>query len=279
MPIVLGLIAALSYGSGDFLAGLAGKRVPPPLVTGVVQVLGLVAAGIAVLIFPGVGPERAAILWGAAAGVGSAGGTLSLYHGLSAGRMSVVATLSGLLTAVIPVLVGLALGEGLSPVSAAGIVIAVPAIGLVSWSPGSGGPDAASGAIWGVVAGVGFALLFVALDQAGTRSGAWPLVSGQAVALLLVAPLALRSLRGTSMTRPTSLLMLSAGLFSGLANLAFLAATREGALAVVAILTALYPGVTVMLARIVLGERWSHLQGVGLAAAFSAAVLVSAGAS
>jgi drug/metabolite transporter (DMT)-like permease len=191
--------------------------------------------------------------------------------------MGVVATLSGLLTAVIPVLVGLALDEGLSAVSAIGIVIAVPAIGIVSWTPGSRAGEGPSGAIWGVLAGIGFALLFVALDRAGTGSGAWPLVAAQTVALVLIAPLAIPALRGADLAAPAPAQMLAAGLVSGLANLAFLAATREGALAVVAILTALYPGVTVILARLVLGERWTRLQDVGLVAAFVAAVLVGAG--
>jgi drug/metabolite transporter (DMT)-like permease len=277
VPVLLALFAAVSFGSGDFLAGLAGRRVSPALVTGIVQALGLLASAVAVALFPGVGPKGAALLWGAAAGVGSAGGTLALYHGLANGRMGVVATLSGLLTAVIPVLVGLALDEGLSPLSAAGIVIAVPAIGLVSWSPGARSGQGPSGAIWGVLAGIGFALLFVALDRAGTRSGAWPLVAGQVVALALVAPLAIPALRGAELAAPAPAQILGAGLVSGLANLAFLAATREGTLAVVAILTALYPGVTVILARLVLGERWSRLQDLGLAAAFVAAVLVGAG--
>ncbi len=277
MPIVLGLLAAASYGTGDFLAGLSGKRAPSQLVAGAVQALGLVAAAVAVLLFPGVGPRGGALIWGAVAGIGSAGGTLALYHGLASGRMSVVATLSGLLTAVIPVLVGLAVDEGLSLLSAIGIAIALPAIGLVSWTPASADDATPSGAIWGVLAGLGFGLLFVALDRAGTSSGAWPLVSSQGMALLLIAPLALAALPGAELSAPTPAQILAAGLFSAIANIAFLAATHEGALAVVAVLTALYPGFTVILSRLVLGERLTRVQDAGLAAAFVAAVLVSAG--
>jgi drug/metabolite transporter (DMT)-like permease len=277
MPIVLGLIAAFAYGSGDFLAGLAGKRLPSALVAGVDLLIGLLAAGVAVALFPGSGPQAGALLWGAAAGVGSAGGTLALFHGLATKRMSVVSTLSGLLTAVIPVLAGLALGEGLSALSVAGIAIALPAIALVSWTPGGNRGDGSSGAAWGLLAGLGFGLLFVALDQAGTDSGAWPLVSNGTVSVLLVAPLALSAARGVRLTSPAPGQMVASGLLAGIANLAFLAATDKGALAIVAILTALYPGVTVILARLVLGERWSRLQRVGLVAAFAAAVLVGAG--
>ena len=97
------------------------------------------------------------------------------------------------------------------------------------------------------------------------------------MAVLLVAPFALAALPGVSFPAPAPALIVAAGVFSAAANLAFLAATHEGELAVVAILSALYPGVTVILARFVLGERWSRLQVGGLVAAFAAAVLVSAG--
>lgn len=95
----------------------------------------MVTAGAAVILFPGVGPRATALEWGAVSGLGSALGTLSLYHGLSIARMSVVATLSAVLTAVIPASVGLALGNHLTIGDGTGIILANPAIGLVSWQP------------------------------------------------------------------------------------------------------------------------------------------------
>lgn len=280
MAIVLALLSAISYGAGDFTAGLASRRLGASVVTGVAQTFGLLAALVAVALFSGVGPRGSALAWGALSGVGSAIGTLALYQGLAVARMTVVATLSGVLTAVIPVIVGVALGNNLSALAAAGIVIAVPAILLVSWQPGGeAGASNARGALFGVLAGMGFGLLFVALDRAGTRSGAWPLVPGQLVSVILLAPLAIRGLRQQAQTprRTAVLLTVLTGVLSGAANLLFLAATGHGELAIVAVLSALYPAVTVLLARALLAEHWTRSQVAGLVASALAVVLVSVG--
>ena len=279
MASLLALLAAAAFGTSDFLAGLASRRLSAPTVTGIAQTLGLLVAGCAVLLFGGAGPRGDVLLWGAASGVGNLLGTLSLYHGLAVGRMSVVATLSGLLAALIPAIVGLALGDGLSTLTAVGIVVAIPAIALVSWHPETARAGGA-GAGWGILAGLGFALLFVSLAQAGTGSGAWPLLAGEAVCVAAIAPWAARSVAaaGRSDRRPV-LVAVGAGVLAALANLMFLAATGHGELAVVAVLTSLYPGFTVILARIILAERWSRPQVVGLIAALVAVVLVSVGSA
>lgn len=279
MAVLLALLSALAWGAADFSGGLGSRGLGAPRVTVATQALGLITAGVAVLLVPGVGPRTSALEWGALGGVGSALGTFSLYHGLAVGRMTVVATLSGVLTAVVPVIVGLALGNTLGLGAALGIAIAIPAILLVSWRPEPHGEHpAGAGVRYGVLAGLGFGLLFVALDQAGTRSGAWPLIPGQLVSVLLIVPFALRGLRqGAAPARGPVLLALVAGILSGAANLLFLAATGRGELAIVAVLSALYPAITVLLARVVLAEHWSRSQVVGLAAAVLAVVLVSIG--
>jgi drug/metabolite transporter (DMT)-like permease len=280
VSVLLGLLAGATYGSSDFLAGLASRRLPPIVVTAGAQTLCLLVGLIAIAFYPGDGMSGKILLWGAASGLGSAGGTFALYRGLGGGEMSVVATLSGLLTAVIPVIVGLATGDSLTALAAIGIIAAIPAIGLVSWTgdrDGAGG----SGAIWGILAGLGFGLLFVGYDRAGSDAGAWPLVVAEGVATLLTvgpALLALRSGRGAADRRSLGLL-LAAGLLAGAANLSFIIANHHGELAVVAVLTALYPGFTVVLARIVLGERWSAAQKVGLVTALLATFLVSLGSA
>jgi drug/metabolite transporter (DMT)-like permease len=301
MSILLGLIAAATYGSSDFLAGLASRRLAPIVVTAGAQAICLAVGLVAIVFYPGDGLSGQVLLWGAASGLGSAGGTFALYRGLGGGQMSVVATLSGLLTAVIPVIVGLATGDSLSTIAAAGIVVAVPAIGLVSWQPGTGAGDGGSGAVWGILAGLGFGLLFVGYDRAGSGAGAWPLVVAEGVAVLLTAWPALLALRaarrradtfanergdaegarpgGPGGGRRSAELLLVAGLLAGAANLSFVIATHHGELAVVAVLTALYPGFTVVLARIVLGERWSTTQKVGLLTALLATFLVSVGSA
>jgi drug/metabolite transporter (DMT)-like permease len=148
-------------------------------------------------------------------------------------------------------------------------------VALVSWRRDRG--NGRSGARYGVLAGCAFALLFVALDRAGTRSGAWPLVPGQVVAVLVVLPLALRLLGPSTPWQRAAGPGVLAGVLGGTANLLFLAATGAGQLAVVAVLAALYPAVTVALARGVLGEHWTRLQVVGLLAAAVAVGLISTG--
>jgi drug/metabolite transporter (DMT)-like permease len=323
MSVLLGLLAAATYGSSDFLAGLASRRLPPIVVAAAAAAICLVVGVIAVAFYPGDGMSGKVLLWGTASGVGSAGGTLALYRGLGGGEMSVVATLSGLLTAVIPVIVGLATGDSLSAPAALGILAAIPAIGLVSWSGGAAG-GGGSGAIWGILAGLGFGLLFVGYDRAGSDAGAWPLLVAEGVATLLTAGPALLALRGLEAgegaavdgsggeeTAPNEAagevairqrepapevakdvagpvpgrgrdslsLLLAAGLLAGVANLSFIIANHNGELAVVAVLTALYPGFTVILARIILGERWSSAQKVGLVTALVATFLVSLGSA
>jgi uncharacterized membrane protein len=281
MSILLGLLAAVAFGAGDFFAGLASRRLPPAIVTTASQTLGLVPAFGAVLLFPADGPTAQALIWGAVAGLGSGSGALALYYGMTVGKMSVVATLSGLVAAVIPVVVGLVGGDSLSLASAIGIAIAIPAIGLVSWHPATDEAGGGTGAIWGVLAGLGFALLFIALDRAGTDSGAWPAVANQVSSIVVTGPLAALALIAGQVvvTRQGVLLTVSAGVVLGLANLAFLAATHTGELAIVVVLTALYPGVTAILARLALDEHWTRAQKVGLVTAFAAVILVSAGST
>jgi drug/metabolite transporter (DMT)-like permease len=192
-----------------------------------------------------------------------------------AGAVTGIVQICGLLTAAVAV----ALGNHLTTANVAGIVIAIPAIALVSWQPQSDDRHAArAGLLYGVLAGLGFALLFIALDRAGTHAGAWPLLPGQAVGLVLTAPFAYRGLIAAH--RPPldgAALTLGAGILSGVASLVFLAATGHGQLAIVAVLTALYPVVTVLLARVLLAERWTRLQATGLVTAAAAIVLVTAG--
>ncbi|HEX4307325.1 MAG TPA: DMT family transporter [Solirubrobacterales bacterium] len=308
MSVLLGLLAAATYGSSDFLAGLASRRLPPIVVTAAAQAVCLVVGVIAVAFYPGDGMSGRILVWGVASGLGAAGGTFALYRGLGGGEMSIVATLSGLLTAVIPVIVGLATGDSLSAMAAVGIVAAIPAIGLVSWQSGDHSGAGRSDALWGILAGLGFGLLFVGYDRAGSGAGGWPLVVAEGTATLLtlgpalVAVSRLRrrgpeagtgeedmadasaSVRSASRAGPvtdgrTLALLLAAGLLAGIANLSFVVATHHGELAVVAVLTALYPGFTVILARLVLGERWSSAQKLGLATALVATFLVSLGSA
>lgn len=278
--VVFALLAALAYGTGDFAAGFASRRLSAGPVTVFTQTIGLVGAGIAVVLVPGVGPSAAALWWGAASGMGAALGVLTLYRGLSVASMSVVAPVCAVLTAVLPVAAGLAGGEHLSVLAVAAIGIAVVAIALVSRGETQPSQGAAAstgqrgnGLLWGSLSGVGFAALFIALDRAGTSSGAWPLLPSGAVSLLLVLPFGwVARPRHLGQLRSCAVPLLVAGIVGGGANLLFLTATGYGQLSLVAVITSLYPAVTVVLARIMLGEQWTRLQTTGLIAAVLAIV-------
>lgn len=280
MPIILALLSALAYGSSDFIAGWAARRGNAGVVMIMIQPFGFAAAAIALLWFGGKAPGAGTLAWGAVSGLGSGAGTAVLYRGLAVGRMSVVAALSGVVAAVVPAVVGILLGETLPAAVLAGIALAIPAIGLVCWHRGEAGAGG-RGVAHGIVAGLAFALLFIALDRAGTASGAWPLVSGQAVAVLIVVPFAWYNTRGArawrASIRPAIWPCVAAGLLGGAAGLLFLAATGGGALAIVAVITSLYPAATILLARVVLGERFELPQAIGLAAAAVAVALIGAG--
>jgi drug/metabolite transporter (DMT)-like permease len=279
MAIVFALLSALTYGTADFVAGVASRRSSAAVIAAVGQALGLATALAALLLFPGRGATASALEWGALSGVGSALGTFTLYRGFAVARMSVVATVSAVLTAVLPVAAGLVLGNRLTVSTAVGIIVAVPAIALVSWQDGPAiGDRGGPGLLYGTLAGLGFGVLFICLDRAGTRAGAWPLVPGQLVSFAIIAPFARRGLGSVrAWGRSVAALALGAGVLSAVANLLFLAATGKGELAVVAVITALYPAATVILARFLLSEHWSRLQQAGLMAAAAAIVLVASG--
>lgn len=277
MAILFALVSAACYGTSDFCAGLFSRRYAAEPASALIIALEILGSALAVVLYPGHGPSVRAVVWGAASGLGGGTGTLFLYRGLAAGAMTVVGTVSGVLAAVVPVLVGLGLGNHLTAGQATGIVIAVPAIALVSRQPHADDTAGArAAAIYGALAGCGFALLFVGLDRAGTRAGAWPLLPGQAVGFCIVAPFALRRIvrAGRPELRDLPYVVCS-GVLASAAALFFLVATGHGELSIVAVIAALYPAFTVLLARAVLSERWSPTQAVGLLVAAASIVLVS----
>jgi len=274
LGILLSLGAALGYGASDFLAGVAGRRGAVSSVALLAEPFGLASALVGLWLIPWTGPTGASLAWGAMSGVGGGLGILALYRGLAVGRMSVVAPVAGVLTALLPALAGFAFGNRPGLIALLGMVIALPAVALVSgqsqgtFSRKSGVPEA-------IIAGVCFAVLFIGLDRAGTRSGTWPLVSGQLVALVLIAAAAWRG-RGVAIRwRRVGPLAAATGLLGGVGNILFLSATGKGELAVVAVTASLYPVVTVLLARLLLDERWTRLQVVGLVVAMVAVTLLS----
>jgi len=279
MGIVLALTAALAYGLSDFVGGVASRRTSPWPVALLAGAAGLVGAAVLAVSLEG-DPTRAHLAWGALSGVGSGLGSAFLYRGFASGRMGVVAPVSAVGAAVVPVAVGLALGERPESLAWLGIVLALPGIWLVARVPElSPGPETSStttGLADGVLAGLGFGLLFVALGQVPDGAGFWPLAAGQASALLAIAVVA--ALLGASVvpTAASEWWGVAAGLLATAAVLAFLLATQTGLLTVAAVLTSLYPAFTVLLAALVLREQIFPAQGLGLVLCGASVALVAA---
>ena len=276
MAVVLALASALVYGAADFCGGMASRRATAFVVVALSQAAGLVAL---LLVLPLVGgsPTGADLAWGAAAGLAGSGGLVLFYRALAAGVMSVVAPVTALTAAAVPVLVGLLLGERLAPWSAIGISLALVAVVLVAAEGGLPTLRSArsAGLLPALAAGLGFGVFFVMLDQTRPESTLWPLVASRSVsvALVLLLGAALRSslrIRGR-----TALLVVLAGVLDMAANALFLAATQQGQLAITGVLASLYPVSTVVLAQLVLRERLVRAQLAGLAAAAVAVVLIS----
>jgi uncharacterized membrane protein len=294
--IVLGLTAALAYGLSDFIAGILSRRVHYSLVALIGNGVACVVTILVLIVTAAPDPSNQALFWGAASGVGSGLGTLVLFRGLARGRMGVVAPLSALGTAVIPILIGVGLGDRPAIIAWAGVLLALPAIWLVSTSdargdtgnaePASeafattGRPPLASGAIEGLLAGLCFALLLVGLNLAGDDSGLWPVVAGQicgVVILIVVMAGTVRRLGGVRMGRRDTAIAGSVGVLGAAAATSYFLSTQAGLLSIVAVLTALYPAVTVLLARMVLRESISPRQAVGLVLAGIAVALIVLG--
>lgn len=278
MAILLGLGAALTYGAADFFGGLSTKRSNEFSVVVCSQVIGSALLLAALPFFLDAPFTIEAFAWGMGSGLGGGLGVLLLYRGLALGRMSVVAPTTGVIAASVPVLAGLLFGERPGVLSLIGVVVALIAVVLVSASPDHAGRrDGYSGMREAVGAGVGFGGFFILLSLGGEDTGLWPLIGSRAASLGIVTLIALsmgRSLRPA----PGSLrLIAAAGILDVAANLLFLEATRVGLLSLVAVLTSMYPGATVVLARFVLHERLHRLQLVGLACAALGVALIAGG--
>lgn len=276
MTVVLALGSALAYGLSDFLGGLVSRRTSAWPVAFIAQVGAALGAAVVALFAPG-DPTTGDLLWGALAGVGSGTGGAFLYRGFAAGRMGVVAPVSAVGAATLPVLVALGLGERPALLVWLGVLLALPAIWLVSREPTSGSTGVATGLVDGVLAGLGFGLLFAALGQVPDSAGLWPVALGQVTAVLSIAATAtLLGQRWLPTTRFEAW-GLAAGLLATSAVVLFLLATQHGLLTVAAVLTSLYPAFTVLLAATVLREHIHRGQAVGLLLSGVAVALVASG--
>lgn len=282
--MVLALTAAAGWGAADFVGGVAGRRASPVSVAFASQGVGLVALVVLAPFVPG-SWSLADLAWGVGAGAGAAVGVALLYHGLAVGVMSVVAPVSAAGGACIPVLFGLVSGDRPPATALAGVVVALAAVGLLCAFP-SDGADATrgdgrpggvrAGLLTGLASGAGFGAYFVFLGHAGHNAGLWPLLGSRSTSVTLLGAAVVVSGRPL-LPAGAARSIVVIGLFDVVANVSFLLATRRGLLSIVALLASLYPAATVVLARVVLRERLSPAQAVGLAGAGGAIVLIALG--
>jgi drug/metabolite transporter (DMT)-like permease len=277
VPLLLALASSFAYGSADFLGGVAARGAH---VLRVVAIAAPASLLVELLLWPVFGAQfdAGAVAWGAASGVASAAGFALLYRTLAIGPMSVLSPVTAVISAALPVAVGLIDGEELSALAVFGMALALVAVVVISGGPDERGMRPSRAALLlAFAAGAAIAIQLVCLDQAPGDSGIAPLLVGRAVssAILIAAVVALRRRLGEA--RPNLPAAAGAGALDSLANLSFLLAVREGELAVVAVITALYPAATVILARAFLAERLGAIQLAGLGLAAVAVSLLAAG--
>lgn len=278
--IVLALVAAVGYGTADFVGGLTARRASPWAVALAGQLAGGLAMLAAGLTLPGQA-RPADFAWALVAGVGSAVGTVFLYRGLARGRMGVVAPVSGVGAALVPVFVGVSLGERLGTLTWIGVLVALPGIYFVSREVADGTDRSWGGIADGALAGLGFGLLFVALAQVPESAGVLPLAANQGVGAVLTVTVAglLRQPwvpRDRAGRRAVGWGAVG-GLLGTAGTAAFLLASHSADLAVVGVLASLYPAVTVLLAATVLREPFRPSQGLGLLVCGASVGLVAVG--
>ena len=277
MAPFLALASAAMYGVGDFFGGMAARRVAATTVLLWSHLLGLVLLAASTVVVSG-HAHGGDLVIGALGGLAGAAGVGLLYKGLAIGPMSVVAPITALLTAAVPVVAGYVQGERPGVAAVVGMVAACVAIVLVS-AEGGGSlrPSDLRGAGFALGAGLGFGLLFVGLSHTGDDAGMWPLVAARGASVTVVGTAALLGV--VSRTPPAAgsrALTAGAGALDAAANIGYLLAVRSGLVSVVSVLAALYPVGTVILARVVLKERFAPLQRLGMAVALPATILMVA---
>jgi drug/metabolite transporter (DMT)-like permease len=280
VTVLLSLLAAASYGLSDFNGGWVAKRVSAWTVALTAQ-LGAASATLAIALLAGGRPSGVDLAWAAVAGLGNGLGTAFLYRGLAAGGMAVVAPVSAIGAVVVPVVAGALIGERPGLLVWVGIAVAFPAIWFVSRRPSAAGARSAglgsSGLVDGVLAGLGFGGLFVALSRVSEDAGLLPLVLNQIVAGLTIVVVALLLRQPFLPRERRAAFGITSGLLGALATGLFMVASRGSHLTVAAVVVSLYPAFTVLLAALLLRERVQLVQGLGLGLCAVSVALVAAG--
>jgi len=273
--VVLALAAAALWGTGDFFGGLATRRVNVLIVLFWSQLAGLAGVAIWIVVSDSARPG-ADLLFAAAAGIAGAVGLGCLYRGMAIGAMWIVAPISAT-SPIVPLAFSVARGDSPAALQWAGIGLALVGIVLVSREPGGIGSGVAAGVGLALVAALGFGLFVVGLGEAAQESASWAVASARlsSVTIVLLALAWTRTVPRVS--RRLIPLILAVGVFDTGANALIAVASTRGSIGIVAVLSALYPITTILLARVVLHERLGPTRTVGGLIALGGAALIAAG--
>lgn len=275
--VVLGLAAAALYGVGDFAGGIASRRHTALNVLLISYPVGAVLMTALLPVFPGDLSLRVAV-YGTLGGAAGLVGVLVMYSLMTIAPINVVSPVTAVLAAIVPVIVGVVIGERPHLTAWFGIALGLGAVVLVSRTTEANphGRMRPSTLALALVSGLGFGMYFVLLARAGgAGSGLWPLVVSRISSAILIVPIAaargaVHAIRGRLFW-----VVLLAGACDAFANMCFLLATRHGLLSLASVLTSLYPATTVLLAVWLLHEHTSKIQRAGLALAGGAIVLIT----
>jgi uncharacterized membrane protein len=274
---LLALGAAVFYGAADFLGGIVTRRATTVATVLTTQGAGLLMLLVCTPLLLDSTLDRHDVAFAMLAGLTGSIGVALLYKALAIGPMSVVAPVTAVCAVIVPLVVGLLQGEAIAAPAALGVAMAIAAVGLLGMTPAgtaTAAADVARGVRVALASGVAVGGFLVALGQTSTAAGLWPLAVSRAVSVTLFTAMALATRQPLVVPRPAMAAALACGGLDMVANALYLVAVRQGQLSLVATLASLYPASTVMLARIVLGERLGRWQQLGVASAIAAIVLI-----
>lgn len=280
MAAVLALLSSLLWGGADFLGGTVSRRRPAALVVGASQLVGLIAIGVVAVAAGALGDDRGYLPWAVVSGLAGLVGLVCFYAALASGTMGVVSPIAAL-GVVVPVLVGLARGERPATLQMVGIAMAVLGVVLAS-GPELSGRAGARPLVLALVAALGFGLALLFIAEGSRSSTLMTLVTMRLTSVTVMAVVLAVAVRrvdrsGMRLDRRDVALVALVGVGDVAANLAFGLASTRGLVSVVAVLGSLYPVVTVLLARILHGERLAPAQTLGVAGALGGVALIASG--
>ncbi len=277
MTAVLAIASALLVGGADFIGGFLSRTVSPFRVAALAQVVGLALAVPTALLVDAEQVTHGDVAWGAASGVAVGVGLVAFYSAMTRGLISLVAPVTAVTGAVIPVVYAFGSGERPGTAAVAGILLAIAAIGLVSLAPGA--PRAGDGGLGALplafAAGILFGLFYVCFARVHEDAGMWPVAISRVASATVVVALALGVTRGLAVRRAVVPRIALIGALEVGAAVTLLLALQRGPVSVASVLASLYPVTTTFLAALFLRERLRGLQLVGVALALVAVALIS----